>query len=279
MAVVVTDRNGTIEYVNPRFSALTGYSAQEAVGANPRILKSGKTELSTYRTMWTTILSGNVWVGELCNTKKSGALYWERAYVSPIFDPDGVATHFVAVKEDVTELKCAEERLRELSLQDELTGLYNRRGFVLLATQQLKLANRSKKHLVMVYVDLDGMKQINDDFGHAMGDRALLDAADVLRRSVRASDIVARLGGDEFVILAIEMAENGIKRMTERISENLHALHLEVDRPYQLAFSMGLSDYNPVVPCTLEELLERSDQLMYENKQRRKQAGLRKRKQ
>lgn len=216
-------------------------------------------------------MAGKSWSGEFCNIKKNGELYWEMAYISPVLNSEGDMTHFVAVKEDITSRRKAEEQLRELSLSDELTGLTNRRGFMLLAKQQIKVADRNRKGLALVFADLDGMKHINDTYGHKEGDRLLRDAASVIRGAFRASDIIARLGGDEFVALSVEATEESKEHIRNRLRENIDAHNLDSDRPYRLAISIGITVYDPEKPCSLEELIERGDRLMYDNKQNRRQ--------
>jgi diguanylate cyclase (GGDEF)-like protein/PAS domain S-box-containing protein len=272
VCVVITDVTGIITYVNPKFSELTGYDSHEVIGQNPRLLKSGLTPPETYEALWSSLLAGREWRGEFCNRKKDGGQYWEMASISPVANALGEITHFVAIKEDITERKIAEERLRELSVSDELTGLANRRGFLLLAQQQLKVAERTGKALVLLFADLDRLKWINDTLGHGEGDRAIQDAARILRDSFRASDIVARLGGDEFVALSPDAAEQSEMLIMNRLQEHLHAHNREAQRPYELSISFGITVYHPAEPCTLEELLERGDRLMYEQKQKRKQS-------
>ena len=192
------------------------------------------------------------------------------AYISPVINSEGETTHFVAVKEDITARKQAENQLRELSLSDELTGLVNRRGFILLAKQQIKVSDRNKRALALIFADMDGLKRINDTYGHAEGDRSIRDTAAVIKSSFRVSDIVARLGGDEFVALSVEATEQSRTLIVDRIKENLDAHNLEAERPYKLSFSVGIALYDPEQPCTLDELIERGDRLMYEQKQKRK---------
>jgi diguanylate cyclase (GGDEF)-like protein len=156
--------------------------------------------------------------------------------------------------------------LRALSLVDQLTGLSNRRGFLLLAEQQLKVANRTKRGMVFVFADLDGMKQINDTMGHQVGDLALVEAAHVLRETFRESDIIARIGGDEFAIVAIEADKEGAEALTRRVQEVLAARNAKGDRRYSLSMSVGVARYDPGSPCTLDELLARADELMYRQK-------------
>jgi len=273
VSVVITDTSGAITYVNPKFSELTGYSLDEAIGKNPRILKTDETPLETHSDMWSTLLSGKEWRGEFFNRKKNGDCFWEMASISPIISAKGEITHFVAVKENITERKQAEKELKELSLTDEMTGLNNRRGFMLLANQQIKISTRFKKDMILVYADLDRLKWINDTFGHAEGDIAIIDAATIIKASFRVSDITARLGGDEFVALSVDLSERTEERILERLDENLAAHNLDTQRPYKLSISFGITRYRAEKHITLEELLSQADQQMYAQKQRRKAAG------
>jgi two-component system cell cycle response regulator len=145
---------------------------------------------------------------------------------------------------------------------------------MLLAKQQIKVADRNKKGLVLIFADLDGMKFINDNFGHNEGDFALKEAAGIVKGAFRASDIIARLGGDEFVALSVEASKESTEQIQNRLRENLEAYNLDSERPYKLSISFGITTYDPVNPCSLDELIERGDKLMYENKQMRKQAKL-----
>lgn len=171
---------------------------------------------------------------------------------------------------DITERKELEEELRVMSLRDVLTGLYNRRGFLTLAEQQLKIASRMQKGMLMIFADLDGMKQINDTLGHGEGDRALIDIAQILKKTFRESDIIARHGGDEFVILSIETPEFGADLLVNRLAEHMHYHNRYESRPYSLSLSMGFARYDPANPMSLHELLVKADGMMYEEKRSRK---------
>ncbi len=160
------------------------------------------------------------------------------------------------------------EELRTLSLSDELTGLYNRRGFFILAEQQIKIAARTRRGMLLVSADLDGLKGINDRFGHHEGDRALVDAAQILRQSFRESDIISRIGGDEFVVLVTEKPEINPDVLFRRLKENLEVYNSRVKRP--LYISMGVATFDPQNPVSLNELLVQADKSMYRNKKRNK---------
>lgn len=150
---------------------------------------------------------------------------------------------------------------------DELTGLYNRRGFMTLAGLQLKIANRALKRLLQIFADVDDLKQINDRFGHEEGDLALVDVAHVLRQTFRDSDIMARIGGDEFAVLAAEAQDGGAKACATRLRENMASHNLsKPERQYRLSLSLGITYCDPDGRCSIEELLSRSDALMYEEK-------------
>jgi diguanylate cyclase (GGDEF)-like protein/PAS domain S-box-containing protein len=183
-------------------------------------------------------------------------------------DKDG-QVYFDGVIRDITERKQAIDALRELSLTDDLTGLANRRGFMNLAEQQLKIADRLKQGLCLFFIDLDKMKWINDTLGHKEGDNALIDTANVLRTTFRAADIIGRIGGDEFVGLAIESKETTDNQIMARLQEHLEALNTYGKRPYPLSLSVGVAQYNPDKPCSLDTLLELGDKRMYEQKQQK----------
>ncbi|HKT07372.1 MAG TPA: GGDEF domain-containing response regulator [Gemmatimonadaceae bacterium] len=156
--------------------------------------------------------------------------------------------------------------LRAMALVDDLTGLYNRRGFQTLARQHMKMADRMRKRVSHIFVDLDGLKEINDMLGHREGDLALIETADLLRETFRESDIIARIGGDEFVILALETVGLAQEHWVTRLQENLSRRNEQPDRRYRLSLSMGIAYYDPEFPCPLDDLLDRADALMYEQK-------------
>lgn len=156
--------------------------------------------------------------------------------------------------------------LRSLSLTDELTGLYNRRGFLTLANQQLKLAYRAKQPLLFLFVDLDGLKQINDTFGHQEGDRALIKTAEILRATLRQSDIIARIGGDEFTALAIGAPEGSALLISARLQEQLSHYNTHNALPYKLSFSLGVATLDPHKTTSVDELIATADRALYEHK-------------
>lgn len=162
------------------------------------------------------------------------------------------------------------EELRTLSLSDELTGLYNRRGFFVLAEQQIKIARRAQRRLLLVSADLDRLKVINDGFGHHEGDRALADAAQILRETFRESDIIGRIGGDEFLVLITDRPEVGPEVLARRLQETVARHNSRVKRPYPFSISAGIIPVDPRESDSLTELLVRADQAMYADKRSRR---------
>lgn len=171
------------------------------------------------------------------------------------------------------ERKRSEEALRNLSLTDDLTGLYNRRAFTMLAEQQMKLTHRLQRRMLLLFGDVDNLKIINDTHGHPMGDQALKEVASVLKETFREVDIIARLGGDEFVILAPDASVESVDTLVERLQDTLRARNQAAERPYQLTVSVGIANYDPEQPCLVDELIARADVEMYRHKHSRPANG------
>jgi diguanylate cyclase (GGDEF)-like protein len=170
----------------------------------------------------------------------------------------------------VGELEKANDRLRSLSLTDELTGLSNRRGFMILATALMKFARRSGHPLCLLYIDMDSLKTINDNYGHTTGDMALTHFANILTETFRDSDVVARMGGDEFVVLTIDAREGDLASIEARLQSNVNAHNLQSSEEYALSFSLGIIPVDLNSTLTLEALLSQADEAMYEHKLRRR---------
>ena len=167
-----------------------------------------------------------------------------------------------------------QERLRKMSITDELTGLPNRRGFFVLAEQQLRSAQRSRWSLVLLFADLDDFKMINDTLGHQAGDEALCSMADLFRRSYRDSDIIARMGGDEFAILLVNPTDSGVKAAQDRLQQNLDQFNARENGAYQLKVSIGMAEFEPTVQSSIDALMRLADERMYAEKERSKKNGV-----
>jgi diguanylate cyclase (GGDEF)-like protein/PAS domain S-box-containing protein len=199
-AIMVTDAEGVIKAVNPAFTQITGYPAEEAVGQTPRLLKSGHHGPEHYRAMWSNLLRDGRWEGEVWNRRKNGKIYPEWQSITAVRDTQGRTQEYVSVFSDITRRKLTEEEVRYRANYDVLTGLPNRSLLMERLELALQQAQREDRKLVVLFLDLDHFKQVNDTLGHAVGDKLLQEAAAVIRGCVRMSDTVARLGGDEFVI-------------------------------------------------------------------------------
>lgn len=167
-----------------------------------------------------------------------------------------------------------QERLRDMSNTDELTGLLNRRGFFTIAQQQLKVANRAKGDVALLFADMDQFKAINDQWGHQKGDDALVAMADILKKTFRESDLIARISGDEFALLLLDVPENNFSVIFERLQRNINSYNTTAGGMFNLSLSIGMAVYDHDQPCSMEELLKQADRRMYEQKQRKKAGQL-----
>jgi diguanylate cyclase (GGDEF)-like protein/PAS domain S-box-containing protein len=191
---------------------------------------------------------------------------WYNITVDPILDEGGNLKGAVHVISDITQNKHAEEELRAMSLRDELTGLLNRRGFLTLAEQQLRLVQRMKKRLILLFIDLDRMKWINDTLGHPEGDLALKNTGIILKKTFRESDLIARVGGDEFVVVTLNSFDESTETILARLEKNLSAFNKANQAQHPLSLSIGAVSSEEEELCTIEALLTRADQRMYDNK-------------
>ncbi|MCU7834528.1 MAG: EAL domain-containing protein [gamma proteobacterium symbiont of Taylorina sp.] len=265
--ITITDADGTILDVNPSFSRITGYSREEAIGHNPRVLKSGRHDAEFYHAMWKNIYNKGNWRGEIWNRNKYGDIYPELLSITAIKDLQGKVTNYVAVFTDISQLKDQEKQLQKMAFYDALTGLPNR---VLLTERmhQLMLQTQRNKNLLAVcFLDLDGFKAVNDLLGHKAGDSLLIEMADRLKQSLRGEDTIARIGGDEFVILLtgspeISLYEQTIQRLLITIS---HPVQIDSES-ISVSGSIGIAFY-PIDQNDADTLLRHADQAMYQAKQ------------
>ncbi|GJQ60756.1 MAG: EAL domain-containing protein [Candidatus Scalindua sp. AMX11] len=265
--VIITDINGNIEYVNNKFSQLTGYTSQEVIGKNPRILKSGTITPDVYEDLWKTIAKGGEWEGEFHNKKKDGELYWEHAHILPIKNSMKMTSHYLGVKEDITERKRFEVQLIFLADHDPLTNLYNRRRFHEELGRCLVQSKRYHTTGALLFLDLDNFKYYNDTYGHLKGDELLVKLAGVLKNNIRETDTLARLGGDEFAIIlpfaGAEEAQSISQHILGIVREYIPLLE---NKSLCLTASIGIVLF-PEYGSDIDTLLSYADRAMYKAKQ------------
>lgn len=265
-SVVITDTKGVMEYVNPKFVEVTGYSYEEVVGQNARLLSSTHSSKELFKEMWDTILAGNEWRGEFYNKKKNGDLFWEDVSISPIKTPEGGITHFLAVKEDITVRKEYEKRLVHQANFDELTKLPNRLLAMDRVAQVVTRVQREKTIAAIMFIDLDQFKKINDTMGHQVGDTLLVDSALRLKSSVRTSDTVARLGGDEFLIILPDLPHSTYATVVaQRILQSFSIPFILNNKEMYVTASIGIT-LCPADGDDSHVLLRNADAAMYEAK-------------
>lgn len=265
-------QDGLFRYVNKTFAEIHGYKPEEIINKlSPRdltIVEEGTSIEKIVKDMWDD--RGGMRL-EILACRKDGTVRNGEIYGSKVIyngRPAVLGTMF-----DVTEKKQMEERLKTLSITDELTGLLNRRGFFTFAEQQLKMARRLGKELILFFVDMDGLKCINDDIGHHEGDRALIALAKALKGTFRESDIIGRLGGDEFAVLALSTGSSNPDFLIKRLNHHVDEYNTRERLPYKVYFSIGYVRYDPMNHSSLEELISIADNRMYLEKKRKKEKG------
>ena len=266
-SIIITDKNGIIEYVNPRFCVVTGYSEQEVIGQTPSLISTKNTGKELHTQLWQTILAGNDWHGETYNCTKNGEFYWSMMSISPIMNEDGEISQFVSVSQDITEHKSKHLKMEELALRDPLTGLANRRLFDDRLNQAIQVINYQKRNGIgIIMLDLDHFKDINDTYGHDIGDLILKEVARKLLLSTRKEDTVSRFGGDEFIILLQDVDK---KSDAQRVAENiLQTLSEPIDTGehlFSITCSLGVC-LAPQNGCIATQLLKAADLALYQAK-------------
>ncbi|MGZ4981455.1 MAG: diguanylate cyclase [Methylobacter sp.] len=268
--VLITDKDATVIWANTAFGRLTGYSPEEAVGNNPnQLTKSGMQNKEFYQDMWASLLAGQHWRGELINKRKDGSLYYEELSIASVKNGAGKITHFIGIKEDITVRKEMEAQLQKLASTDPLTGLFNRRVFLeRLEQERAKVARLPHYVVVVLMLDLDFFKRINDTYGHATGDAVLKVFAEIVRNNSRTIDVPARLGGEEFAILLIGADKNDAMTMAERLREQVAAILIDHEAgPVQVTVSIGAAALS-AGDINAEVVLHRADAALYEAKDR-----------
>ncbi|AFL74064.1 putative bifunctional diguanylate cyclase/phosphodiesterase [Thiocystis violascens] len=266
--IKVTDAAGNLVSVNAAFETITGYRAEEALGRNPRFLKSARHDAAFYRNLWATLLETGHWRGEIWNRRKSGEVYPEWLTISAVPDDQGRVTHYVGVFSDITHLKEAQKQIDFLAYHDALTHLPNRTLFRDRLVHALAHARRETRTLAVLFIDLDRFKTVNDTLGHPVGDELLLQVSRRMSEAIRADDTLARLGGDEFVLL-LEDADSAQRAATvaRKLLECLASSMRVSGHELTVTASLGISLY-PTDGEDADTLIRHADRAMYEAKQR-----------
>lgn len=260
------DPEGRFIQVNPALVKMFGFSSTtEALNVKVQNLYDNPKDRRLFiKELWHKKYVKNY---EILMRRKDRSLLWVSVNAKAQSDDKGRIKWIDGVVEDVTERKHKEDQLRALSLIDDLTGLYNRRGFMALAEHHLKTANKKKKNIILIFTDVDNLKRINDDFGHSVGDHALIKTTHILKTTFRQSDIIARIGGDEFVALTSEIKTTRAQDLNERLQKRLNAFNQKGKYSYVLKLSVGWAYSTPKKPQNIYTLLSIADRSMYRHKQ------------
>ena len=265
--ILVTDAANVIESVNPAFTRITGYTAAEVIGKTPSLLASGRHDAAFYQAMREALAQTGHWQGEICNRRKGGEVYVEWLTINAVKDKSGRVTNYVAVFTDFTTRKAAEDQMRFLAQHDALTGLPNRTLLHERLLRAIPHARRNGRKLAVIFLDLDGFKEINDNFGHHAGDQMLRVVAQRLTDAVRAEDTVARLGGDEFILVLEEIADTAaIPAVVVKIIESIGRPIIFDGKEMHIATSVGISLY-PDDGVDADALVNNADAAMYRAKE------------
>jgi diguanylate cyclase (GGDEF)-like protein/PAS domain S-box-containing protein len=275
---------GEVVEVNPALTVMLGYAEAELKGLDIRQLYCRTTDRTNFIKK---MEEAPVNIIEYRLRKKAGGSIWVRDYCRAVKGPDHRIAYFDGILVDISREKKAEEKVKKVlaklqdsnnqrqemiqklegfSVTDELTGLYNRRGFFTITKEYLNMAVRKKIPMFLLYVDMDDLKVINDTFGHHVGDEALRQLSQILRSTFRNSDIKGRMGGDEFAVFPIDSTPAGVEVATGRLASSIAAFNESGPTPFKISISTGVSHFDPEKPTTIEDLLMKADKRMYEHK-------------
>lgn len=270
--VLITDRDGTTVWANAAMCRQTGYSLTELVNQSPRILSSGQQGPDVYRHMWQTILAGKTWQGVLVERNKAGELYTVQQVISPLLCEDGAITHFLAIQHSNFCVAGEREQMHRSAFNDGLTNLPNRALLWELLAQEIVDAQNARQVFTLLFLDLDRFKQVNDTYGHLVGDKLLIAVAQRILATIRRTDVLGRLGGDEFIAVIPQLTGERVSRLIENIVRVV-SQPFEIDgQSVHVGVSIGFSCF-PEDGSSVEELVNAADKAMYGEKQRKRTIG------
>ncbi len=269
VAILITDLEGDIIYVNNAFENVTGYNAREVMGENPRILKSGFTHDQVYEKMWNKISNGEIWNGEQINKKKDGSFYYEDSRITPIYNKDGKLTYYMAVKHDITERKMLEAKLKEIAIRDPLTNSYSR-WYLFERLNQISDNYKRVGHPFSVcIIDIDLFKEVNDKYGHQAGDFMLREFTKMIDEDIRSYDILGRYGGEEFILILPDTNKEESQQLVRRILKKVKdRKFIYQNEEIRLSFSAGIADSREIDinNFNTDAMIELSDKRLYKAK-------------
>ncbi len=274
-AMTVTDPNGNIIKVNKAFSEITGYQPSEVLGKNPRVLKSYKHSDEFYKNMWLNLHTKGRWSGEIYNKRKNGEIYMEKLSITAIKDNKGITTHYIAQFLDVSDLKKAQDEAIFQASHDFLTRLPNRKSMMQKLQEEFARAKRHDFFDAFLFIDLDGFKKVNDNYGHSIGDKLLVKVSEGFKNCLREEDFVARIGGDEFCIILPELSSdiqdaiNSAKIVSKKILFKLSNPFSIEKYQIQISASIGIKLF-PDGTRDINDIINKADTSMYEAKRQEK---------
>ena len=274
-AMTITDPNGTIIKVNKAFSEITGYTKDEVLGKNPRVLKSFKHPEDFYKNMWLELHTKGRWSGEIYNKRKNGEIYMEKLSITAIKDKNDVTTHYIAQFLDISNIQKAQEKIEYQASHDFLTGVNNRKSLMEKLQEEFARTKRHDFFDAFLFIDLDGFKSVNDDYGHKTGDGVLINVSRRLESCIREEDYIARIGGDEFCVILVdvnkkeETAREDTAKITEKILLSI-AKPIDVEEHnIQISASIGVKLF-PNGVQEINDIINTADIAMYQAKEKGK---------
>ncbi len=270
-AMTITDTNGVIIKVNSAFTDITGYTASEVIGQNPRVLKSQKHNDEFFKTMWDKLLQEGRWQGEIYNKRKNGEIYPEMLSITAIKDENDTTTHYIGQFLDISEIKKAKEIAQYQASHDFLTSLLNRRSLILRLNEEFIKAKRHHLVHAFLFIDLDNFKSINDNYGHNVGDKLIKETANRIKTITRQEDIISRISGDEFGIILVNIGENeaeaakAVQQVCRKILDSISQEYQIDEHKINMTLSIGIKIF-PDTEKNIEDIMIHADKAMYKAK-------------